>query len=379
LAKVAEQASDDAALESGAKASDYAEALLGFLGARDHAQGRVRWNGVEMARGGKARRRLERILSTKDTFSGGIKKAAWLTVGLCTVPLTCVVAAVRPSIPSAVLLAPSTASVQALAATSPSPAKESPGSPQQPEPAASGELPAPPTVPVPPQAPAPDFGRGIRTGSDSYIFICCGGEFFVANTDNHEVERIKALRARLGMDIIWVRHGGKPYLIRDEATLRKAREIWTHYEVEWSQVRTTLAELGLKQAQLGVMHAELGERKTEALVEDSDLADQLKKVEEQVEQLHKGSSPEQFNEAQAELILLQAKRRQLQAKSEEQRAGDAQQEPLFKQNAQLENEQKELMELGNALGGEASQRMAQLMDDAFAHDLAQPEAAATVM
>jgi beta-lactamase regulating signal transducer with metallopeptidase domain len=377
LSELAEQVSDDSALASGAEACGYAEVLLGFLGARDGAQGRVRWSGVAMARCGKAGRRLERVLSSRGRISAQLTRPAWFAVVLCAASITCLLAAARPSIYSAVPLARSAAALQPPPAASANTAQQAPGPPSQPEPGAPAKpAAARPATPAPAQAPSARLSTGIESGTDSYIFICGGGRY-MSNTDNRELERIEALRAKLGKDIIWIRHAGKPYLIRDEATIRKARELWTNYEVQEAQWRTKIAGIELEQAKLGAQHAEVRVAEAEGQTESPELAEQLQKVEAQLKRLHEGSSLGDFEQAQAELNLLLAKLREMEATSLAKRAQSGAEEATVREaTGDLRAQRDEIWKQVHGTLGEAHQKMVLLITRAIADGLALPEATA---
>jgi len=110
IVRVAEDASDDAAVEATLDRVSYAEVLLEFM------QGGVRgvsWQGVTMARYGRPEARIHRILNTTTTPRGVTRwtVAAILALGA---PLAYVVAAARPaSVPPAQEVAAAPAPVMA--------------------------------------------------------------------------------------------------------------------------------------------------------------------------------------------------------------------------------------------------------------------------
>jgi len=94
ITELAEEASDEAALAGGADQARYAETLLGFFAELEAAPGRIHWEGISMANGCRAERRVERILSWKGSHS--MKK--WLAVVIVAVaaPLVFVVGSAHP-------------------------------------------------------------------------------------------------------------------------------------------------------------------------------------------------------------------------------------------------------------------------------------------
>ncbi|MGH9864110.1 MAG: M56 family metallopeptidase, partial [Candidatus Acidiferrales bacterium] len=94
ITELAEEASDEAALAGGADQARYAETLLGFFAELEAAPGRIHWEGISMANGCRAERRVERILSWKGTHS--MKK--WLAVMIVAIaaPLIFVAGSAHP-------------------------------------------------------------------------------------------------------------------------------------------------------------------------------------------------------------------------------------------------------------------------------------------
>ena len=81
--RLAEEASDDAAVAAAGDRASYAEVLLQFmqLGAR-----RMRWEGVAMARYGRAHERIDRILDGTG-ISGGVTRFGWMAILALAAPL----------------------------------------------------------------------------------------------------------------------------------------------------------------------------------------------------------------------------------------------------------------------------------------------------
>ena len=142
LADLAEQASDAAALSAGAEPAYYAEILMSFFDIAK-AQGRVSWQGVSMARGLRARNRIETVLSWHGGIPGKLKASVLTLLAFCALPVVLLTAAVQPLI------------IHETPISTPPRAVASPQLPEPPPPPAP-ETPAPPSVaPPPPAAPTP--------------------------------------------------------------------------------------------------------------------------------------------------------------------------------------------------------------------------------
>ena len=99
ITELAEEASDEAALAGGADRTRYAETLLGFFAELEAAPGRIHWEGISMANGCRAEKRVERILSWKGPIS--MKKQLAVMIVAVAAPLIIFAASVHPLIASA--------------------------------------------------------------------------------------------------------------------------------------------------------------------------------------------------------------------------------------------------------------------------------------
>lgn len=95
LARLAEEASDEAALASGADRERYAETLLRFFEAIRAASGRVWWQGVSMAAGGDAAKRVDRILSWKGVVTMRLRKPLAAMLAAAALPMLFAVASIH--------------------------------------------------------------------------------------------------------------------------------------------------------------------------------------------------------------------------------------------------------------------------------------------
>ncbi len=87
-------ASHDAALRQAPDRLLYAEALVGFL---EKARHRVRWEGVAMAKRGKATRRIERILDSSRMLSVSITPSVFAALAIAAMPVIYLAASARPA------------------------------------------------------------------------------------------------------------------------------------------------------------------------------------------------------------------------------------------------------------------------------------------
>ena len=339
IADLAEQASDEAALSSGADCGDYARTLLGFFEALQTSPGRVWWQGVAMAKAGQAERsaeqRVERILAWKGSVAMGVmksrlKKSIAVAVVVLAVPVVYLAASVRPTIYAAAT-SQHVHFAQDQSPASPSPADHakgraghravavasigrgsSAGSARGVRSAfASGaggcaggdcrygpwknlwcascygagsggvrrDLPHPRTpaiAPVAPRAMAPppaiwsgqSHGSGSSHGGgfsyhygsdDDQRFVIVTGktDSLTMSGSSEDAHHVEKLRKTIQGDFIWFSRDEKSYIIRDQATIDRARKFWAEEE-----------ELGKKQEALGAQQEALGKQQEELGAKD---------------------------------------------------------------------------------------------------------------
>jgi beta-lactamase regulating signal transducer with metallopeptidase domain len=162
LADAAEEASDEAALLSGADRAQYAETLLSFFVALQRTPRRVNWQGVSIAKAGQAEKRVDRILAWKGDVSMRLNKSLAISLLLLGVPLVLFAAAARPSVGNAQEQKANSPLVPAPSkpATTVNPTPNATPPPEvvtaQPAPAILQSAPEPPPPPAPLAVPLPE-------------------------------------------------------------------------------------------------------------------------------------------------------------------------------------------------------------------------------
>lgn len=157
VSRLAEQASDEAALAGGVEPARYAGILLGFMVSVRNRARRPEWH-LAMARTAGAERRVEHVLAWKGSpMSMSPRLSALLTAG--AVGLVAIVSAVRPLTVSAAPVALPDAPVWAIQLPPPPPPPPAPPEPPPPPPPPTGSEPQyPPPPPPTPPPPGPPQG-----------------------------------------------------------------------------------------------------------------------------------------------------------------------------------------------------------------------------
>ena len=419
LADLAEQAADEAALSGGADRKHYAGILLGFFEALHAAPGRVWWQGVSMAKAGQAEKRLERILSWKGSVAMRLKKSIAVVVVAFAVPVVYLAAAAHPA--QHIALGRTQAAQDQTPPPAPSPApKAQPGTPPAavsaptseatppPEPTPESEpavapavirgtipdgvagIPVPsvapvagipagvvaPAMPVGPAYPAvPPSGRGYSYAygyDDEQRFVIVTGksDSLTMSGSSEDARHVEKLRKSISGDFIWFQRDEKSYIIRDQATVDRARKLWAPQE----ELGKKQEALGKRQEALGKQQAELGAKMEQIHVNVPDMTAELDKLKAELKQLSSGATVEQVGHIQSEIGELQSKIGDLQS-----HAGDQQGKlgeemgALGEQQGKLGEEQGKLGEQQGKLAEQATREMKQLLDEAITKGTAQPE------
>ncbi len=209
-----------------------------------------------------------------------------------------------------------------------------------------------------------DGGFGGR-----YVIVSGDSPILMAG-DSEDVEHATSLRNKIKGDYIWFQHDEKNYVIRDQATLQRAKDLFKAEE-----------ELGQKQDALGKQQEALGDqqrefaKKMEAVhVQIPDMSADMQKLEAQMKQLSAGGTQEQLGDLQRQIGELQHRigESQYQAGGQQRQIGERMRD-LGRQQGELGRQQGELGRQQAEASRQANQQMKQLLDDALTRGTAQLE------
>jgi beta-lactamase regulating signal transducer with metallopeptidase domain len=341
LAELAEQASDEAALSCGADCGEYARTLLGFFEALHAAPGRVWWQGVAMAKPGQAEQRVERILAWKGSVAMPFRKSIAVVVVAFVVPAVYLAAAVRPA--SQTVTAP--AAPPAVAATPPTP-------PQ-----------APRRAHAPKASSGSSFAYAFGYDDEQRFVIVSGNsDSLTMSGSTEDAEMVEELRKTISGDFIWFERDGKSYIIRDQATIDRARKFWAPQE----ELGKKQEALGKQQEALGKQQEELSAKVEQIQVNVPDMTAELDKLKAELQQLNSKATVEQVGRIQSEIGELQSKIGEVQSQAGEQQSKLGEQMgALGEKQGKLGEQQGELGRQQGELARQAARKMKQLLDEAI--------------
>src|SRR3954468_8325119 len=386
---LAEEASDEAVLSAGGDRNEYAKTLLGFFESLHTAPGRIWWHGVSMAKAGQAEHRLERILSWRGAVHMQAKRIVVVPVIAVAIPAVYLVAAARP-VSHAVVSAQNSETLQEAAravAGVPAPPAMPPAAPGAPVRGIAGGVAAPAIAatpglpPVAPLAPVMWSGqRHVANGGFAYAygfddeqrFVIVSGksDSFTMSGSSEDVRHVQRLKKQVPGDFIWFQRDEQSYIIRDRATIDRARKLWAPQE----ELGKKQEELGKQQEALGKQQEELGAKMEQVRVNVPDMTAQLDALKAKLQKLGSTASMEQLGDLQSEIGELQSKIGDIQS-----HAGEAQGKFGGEMGA-LGEKQGKLGELQGELGRQqaelaerATKQMKELLDEAIKNGTAKPE------
>jgi beta-lactamase regulating signal transducer with metallopeptidase domain/peptidoglycan hydrolase CwlO-like protein len=348
LADLAEQASDEAALSCGADRRDYARTLLGFFEALHAAPGRVWWQGVAMAKAGQAEQRVERILAWKGSVAMSFRKSIAVVIVALAVPAVYLAAAVHPANQAA--------------------------APSAPQAAQDAAPPTPPAVPRHARAPKAPSARGYSYSygyDDDQRFVIVSGktDSVTMSGTTEDAEMVQELKKTIKGDFIWFERDGKSYIIRDQATIDRARKLWAPEE----ELGKKQEALGQQQEALGKQQEELGAQMERIQVKAPDMTAELDKLKAKLQKLNSSATVEQVGEIQSEIGELQSKIGELQSQAGEQQSKLGEQMgALGEKQGKLGEKQGELGRQQGELAQQATREMKKILDDAMVKGTAVP-------
>ena len=390
LADLAEQASDEAALSQGADRGRYARTLLGFLETIRVAPVRVWWQGVSMARANQAEERVQRILAFRGAFTMHGKRSAMVATIACVIPVVFLAAAARPADHNQV--PPNGFSAQQQPATPPPADSEIPSAaapsavrstPPAPEhgisasgPAAEAPASRASTAPLSPSFEWPAQSHDGVSGDygwddeQRFVIVSRKSDGFTMSGSMDDIHHVEKLKKQIAGDFIWFQRDEKSYIIRDQATIDRARKLWLPQQ----ELGKKQEELGKQQEALGKQQEDLGKKMEEVRVNVPDMTAELDRLKAKLQKLGSSATMEQIGDLQSAIGELQSKigEIQSQAGTAQSKLGE-QQGVLGEKQGRLGEQQGELGRQQAELARQAAIEMKQLLDETLKNGTAKPE------
>jgi beta-lactamase regulating signal transducer with metallopeptidase domain len=384
LRELNEMVSDEAALSGGVNGPQYAALLVNFFASVETSGGRVRWQGISMANSARCQRRIERILAWREPVSRRTHNFLAFVVMIVAVPAVLAMAAIEP-VPAHMHIFAQGPSEPAppIAPVPPAPPSPHASAPVLSTPPVPAFLPsARPPAPLAPPEPQPQNSWATTVVNDengtyviddhddeSYV-ITSGANSVTMSGSSEDAHHAQALRRKFGRDLIWFERDGKEYVITDEATVARAKQLFAPVEA----LGQKQAELGEQQAALGEQQGALGEKQSEVRVKVPDMSADLQRLQAKFKELSAGGTQSELGELQSEIGELQSRVGELQSQAgEEQSKIGEQQSELGRKQSELGRQQSEIGREQEKASKEAERQLRKLFDDALTRGIAKPE------
>ncbi len=194
---------------------------------------------------------------------------------------------------------------------------------------------------------------------DSWVFLY-GDRSATMSGSTSSFEKARRLRGNSREPILWYRHDGKEYVVRDPAVLRQAKEILrpqTELGARQGELGARQGALGAQQGALGAKQGELGGRQGALGGQQAALA---------AEQIGREGDDRDLDRRQEALDA------EMEELGQQQEELGRQQEALSRQQEALSRQQEELGRQQEAASKKAEQELRALMDQAIRSGAAQP-------
>lgn len=203
-----------------------------------------------------------------------------------------------------------------------------------------------------------------------FVIVSGQNDSLTMSGSSEDARHVQKLKKSIQGDFIWFQHDEKSYIIRDQATIDRARKLWAPQE----ELGKKQEALGKQQEALGKQQEELGAKMEQVKVNVPDMTAELDKLKAELQQLSSGATMEQIGKIQSAIGELQSKIGNLQSQAGE-RQGELgrQQGALGERQGKLGEQQGELGRQQAELAENAARQMKELLDEAMAKGIAQPE------
>ena len=204
-----------------------------------------------------------------------------------------------------------------------------------------------------------------------FVIVTKNSDGVTMSGSEEDAEHAKSLKSKIPGDFIWFERDEKPYIIRDQATVDRAKKFWEPEE----ELGKKQEALGKQQEELGRQQEALGKKMEEVRVKIPDMTADLQALMAKMKELSaNGGTQEEIGDLQSQIGELQSRVGEIQSGAGRQQSEiGRQQSELGRKQGELGRQQGELGRQQGELSKQATRQMKELLDDAVAHGTAQPE------
>jgi len=222
---------------------------------------------------------------------------------------------------------------------------------------------------------SPDGGSSYRysyntDNNEHWVMVSGKSDSLTMSGDIDDAHHVEKLKKQIQGDFIWFERGDKSYVIRDQATIDRARKLWAPQD----ELGKKQEALGDQQEALGKQQEELGSKMEQVQVKVPDMTAELDKLKAELKALSSSATMEDVGRVQSEIGDLQSKIAELQSQAGEQQSKlGEQQGELGRKQGEIGRQQGELGRQQAALARAANRQMKLLLDEAVKKGVAQLE------
>ena len=141
--------------------------------------------------------------------------------------------------------------------------------------------------------------ESTRAKHEGYALVRHSERGFSISGELEHIDRIRAAKSRIDQDFVWFMQDGKPYVVRDPATLARVRAIWAESEDSERRLEAMSREMQAKSVELEA----LAEGMSAQAVENERIQAH---IESRVAEIRRTIAQEKWRQDQAELAKLNA-------------------------------------------------------------------------
>lgn len=203
-----------------------------------------------------------------------------------------------------------------------------------------------------------------------FVIVKGNSDSITMSGSTEDARHVNRLRKRIPGDFIWFQNDEKSYIIRDQATVDRARAFWLPQE----ELGKKQEALGKKQEALGKQQEALGDKMEQVRVNVPDMSATLDELKAKLKKLGPTATMEQLGDLQSEIGELQSKIGEIQSQAGEQQGKFGEEQgKLGEEQGRLGEQQGELGRQQAELAKKANRQMKELLYQAIQKGLAQPE------
>src|SRR5262249_39676291 len=149
---------------------------------------------------------------------------------------------------------------------------------------------------------------------DRFVIVSGKSDSYTMSGSTQDVHHVERLKKQIPGDFIWFQRDEKSYIIRDQATIDRAKAFWAPQE----ELGKKQEELGKKQEALGKQQEALGNKIEQVRIDvPPNLTAKLDALKAKLQKLGPSATMEEMGDLQSEIGELQSQIGEIQSRAGE--------------------------------------------------------------